>query len=187
MAKKATLRRGFKSEANRTAIAYRTALGLEPTDKMCGFELAKHMGVKIYTLLDFNVLESEMHLYNEWSAVTLPNRNGDRIIIHNHSHSPERQQSNLMHELSHIICGHKMRETEIKFDFGLMRDFDKEQEDEANCLGGCLQLPRESLLWAIKKGMNKSDISKYYMASTPMVTKRINETGVMKQISYMKK
>jgi Zn-dependent peptidase ImmA (M78 family) len=187
MAKKATLRRGFKSEANRKAITFRKELGLKSTDKLCGFNLAKHLGVFIYTLLDFKIPESEMHHYDEWSAVTLPNKAGDRIIIHNHSHSPERQQSNLMHELSHIICGHKMRETEFQFDFLLMRDFDEEQEDEANCLGGCLQLPRESLLWALKKGMNKSDISNYYGASVPMVTKRINETGVMRQLSYMKK
>ncbi|WP_405610902.1 ImmA/IrrE family metallo-endopeptidase [Polaribacter sp. Asnod1-A03] len=92
-----------------------------------------------------------------------------------------------MHEFSHIICVHKMRETEFQFDFLLMRDFGEEQEDEANCLGGCLQLPKESLLWALKKGMNKSDISNYYGASVPMVTKRINETGVMRQLSYMKK
>jgi Zn-dependent peptidase ImmA (M78 family) len=187
MAKKATLRRGFKSEANRKAISYRAELGLAPYDKMCGFELAKHLDIFIFTLLDFQVLESEMHIHKGWSAVTLPNKFGDRIIIHNHTHSPQRQQSNLMHELSHVICSHEMRKTEIQLDFGLMRDFDKEQEAEADCLGGCLQLPRESLLWALKKGMSKSDISKHYVASIPMVTKRINETGVMKQLFYNKK
>ncbi|WP_405610900.1 hypothetical protein [Polaribacter sp. Asnod1-A03] len=43
-----------------------------------------------YILLDFKIPESEIHHYDEWSAVTLPNKADDRIIIHNHSHSPER-------------------------------------------------------------------------------------------------
>jgi hypothetical protein len=125
---KNTLRRGFKSEANRIAVITRAELGLKPIDKLCGFKLAKHKGIHIYTLLDFGISESDIHNYNSWSALTLPNRVGDRMIIHNHTHSPQRQQSNLMHELAHIICGHQMRETSKDIPNGLLRDFDVEQE-----------------------------------------------------------
>jgi hypothetical protein len=56
----------------------------------------------------------------------------------------------------------------------------------ANCLGGCLQLPREALLWALKRGMTKNEIADFYEASIQMVTKRINETGVIRQLSYLR-
>lgn len=178
--------RGFKSKANKTSLILREELGLKPYDKLCGFELAKHKGVYVYTLIDFGIQESEMQEYSEWSAVTLLNKQGDRIIIHNHTHSSKRQQSNIMHELAHVICNHKMRDIVNGLKFVLMRDFDEDQEAEADCLGGSLQLPREALLWALRRGMDKKSIAEFYNASIQMVTKRVNETGVMKQLSYKK-
>jgi Zn-dependent peptidase ImmA (M78 family) len=66
-----------------------------------------------------------------------------------------------------------------------MRDYDKQQEEEANYLGSALQITREGLLWALKKRMEISEIAEHYNASPSMVTLRINSTGVKKQLSYL--
>jgi len=108
------------------------------------------------------------------------------IIIHNHLHAPTRQQSNIMHELAHIICKHEQPDQykNIALPF-LMREFDKQQEEEANYLGSALQIPREGLIWALKKRMDVVAIAEYYTASPAMVTLRINSTGVKRQLSYL--
>ena len=52
-----------------------------------------------------------------------------------------------MHEMAHLICKHKPAELVPVggFPFSL-REYDAVQEEEANWLGACLQLPRPALL-----------------------------------------
>ena len=54
--------------------------------------------------------------------------------------SESRIQSDIMHELAHVLLGHKMEEINPSLGFPL-RKYDQSQEDEAEWLGGCLQLP----------------------------------------------
>jgi len=186
MAKKKVglLKWGFKAEANRKSISIRQDMGLNPHDKLCGFELAAKLDVSVFNLNDFGYSDSKSSRYSDWSALTVENEIGNRIIIHNQTHSSKRQQSNIMHELAHIVLGHKREEKHEDIILPLLRDFNPIQEAEANCLGGCLQLPKESLLWSLKKGMSHADIADHFEASIQMVTKRINESGAQKQMDY---
>lgn len=119
---------------------------------------------------------------NSWSGVTLL-ISDQAFIIHNPQHSVRRQESDLMHELAHLRCGHQpVAITSIPGLPFLLREFDAEQEDEATWLGGCLQLPRPALLWAIRRGMDTEQISQYYTASTSLVRFRRGKTGVDRQI-----
>lgn len=178
------MKRGFKAEAERKSIQLRKDMNLKYTDKLCGFELAQFLDVTIKTPSEIIGLEPyRLHnlLHNgksEFSAVVLPSGKDSFWIIHNPTHTAERQQSNICHELAHIICGHEFSSEDIQ-DLPLpLRDFNKLHEDEAIYLGGCLQLPRKALSWAINKGMSKDDISSYYEASPEMVRYRINITGL---------
>lgn len=193
MAKDSALPRGFKSKAERTSIAIRKELGVIAEAPLCGFKLAEYLNVKVYTPseifppdTDIEALVGTKSKDNGWSALTMQTGNGNKIIIHNHLHAPTRQQSNLMHELAHIICEHKKPESnkDITLPF-FMRDYDKQQEGEANYLGSALQISREGLIWALKKRMAPVDIAEYYNASLAMVTLRINSTGVKRQLSYL--
>lgn len=124
---------------------------------------------------------------NNWSAVTIPIGRNKYWIIHNNTHTHSRQQSNLMHELAHIICGHKVDDAKLNLGLsGFLRDYNEEQENEAEWLGACLQLPRPALLWALKKGMSQNDIADYFNASIEMTRFRINITGVKSQLRYLK-
>jgi Zn-dependent peptidase ImmA (M78 family) len=119
----------------------------------------------------------------KFSAFWMANEDGDKIIIHNNHHSLARQQSNIMHELAHIICEHEIPEdiAKLSLRFGL-HYYNKKQEEEAACLGRTLQITREGLLWALRQNFSKQEIATYYNASLEMVTFRINATGVLRQV-----
>lgn len=63
-----------------------------------------------------------------------------------------------------------------------IRSYDPVQEDEASWLGGCLQLPRSALLWAIRRGMNNDMMVDYFGASMDQVKYRRQITGVDFQV-----
>jgi Zn-dependent peptidase ImmA (M78 family) len=190
VASRILLRRGFKSEAERKALTYRENLKIHPCAFLCAFKLAEHLNIPIFKATEFITLPEEIYLlkgsYNnkcEWSALTMGTNAGNTIIIYNPFHSEVRQQSDIMHELAHLICKHQHvqidHDTELPFG---MRSYDKIQEEEAKCLGSTLQLPKPCLLWATKRKMKKEDISSYYNASIDMVTYRLNMTGLFKRL-----
>lgn len=194
-APKKILKHGFPAKAERLAVEYRTKLGIHPCAPICAFKLAEHLRIPIYNATEFLTLPQEHdHLSGVngddcgWSALTMITGAGNRIIIHNPFHSAPRQQSNIMHELAHIICEHKVDEAARNIPLPLgMRHFDEVQEEEAKCLGGTLQLPKPGLLWALKRNMNTAEIATHFNASNEMVTYRLNISGAAKQSNYMKK
>lgn len=89
-----------------------------------------------------------------------------------------------MHELAHILCEHEPSKlVQIDPSIPVLRTFDPVQEDEAIWLGGCLQLPRPALLWAIRRGMDNTAIEKHFCASDDIVRYRRQITGVDRQLS----
>lgn len=183
-------KRGFKKWADDTSTRIRVELGLRINDPLCAFELCKHLSVPIFTPQEFKTLEDNHKIElltngrSEWSAVTIP-VNDSNIIIHNPTHSPQRQQSNLMHEVAHILCEHKVsNETQKTGLSGFLRNLDIEQENEADWLGACLQLPRPALLYCLKRNMTVDEISIKYNSSLQMTRYRINVTGVKNQLKY---
>lgn len=186
-------RRGFKKWADETATRLRNELGLRDYSPLCAFKLCEHLNVPIWVPSEVEGLSLDFQktLLGEnsstWSAATIPLKNGKYLIVHNPIHSPARQQSNLMHEVAHIMCHHEVpEEAKILGLSGFLRNHNPQDEEEAIWLGACLQLPRPSLLWALKKGMTQTQIADHYSASPEMVRFRINVTGVKKQISRLK-
>ena len=109
--------------------------------------------------------------------------NDKKYIIHNPTHSLARQESNIMHEVSHAICKHQLKELEyaIKGMVIPLREYDHVQEAEAEHLGACLQLPRTALVhhYCILKRSNEQ-IAQIFNASKKMVSFRLSVTGVSK-------
>ena len=86
-----------------------------------------------------------------------------------------------MHETAHILCAHPPAKI-ARIGGCSFRTYDPTHEGEAEWLGGCLQITREGLLWAIYQGMNNEDIAAHFGASLDMVRFRRNTTGVDAQI-----
>jgi hypothetical protein len=179
---------GFKTFAEKKSIDYRKLLGLEPYDFLCAFKLCKYLNIPLLTPYDVPNLEKE-YLNNllgvgsdNWSAVSIQIESGKYIIIHNNTHSPTRQQSNIMHELAHILCEHTSLDTQLYNLPASLRTYNESQEAEAIWLGGSLQLPRELLIHFLKTKTNIKTIAHLNTASEEMVQYRINVTGVSLQI-----
>lgn len=189
MATRTTLIRGFKAKAERISLDYRDKLGVHACAPLCAFKLAKYLNIAIYGATEFVTDKMELLKLEGkecedygWSALTMLTKVGSQIIIHNNFHSPARQQSNIMHEIAHVICEHNVKLPPVGITLPLgMRNFDKQQEDEAIYLGATLQLSRPCLLWAKKRKMTNAEIANYYNASLEMVNFRIVSTGVNKQ------
>lgn len=189
MAQLGALVRGFKAKAEKIAVNYRKELLIHPCGSLCAFKLAEHLNIPVYEATEFLKLPKEIARLSGvgeedcgWSALTMITQAGNTIIIHNPYHSPARQQSNMMHELAHIICKHSIDLS--KYDMTIpigMTYFNEIQEEEAKCLGATLQMPRPGLLWAMKRNMDKTNIALHFNASVDMVTYRLNTTGVFKQ------
>ncbi|MGG7552440.1 ImmA/IrrE family metallo-endopeptidase [Chryseobacterium arthrosphaerae] len=194
MSAKVILQRGFKANAEKIAGDYRNILGKNPWDPLCAFELAKHLEIFIYSATEFikdaksiQSLSTPGKDGSGWSALTMTTEKNNRIIIHNTFHTSARQQSNIMHELSHIICGHKVEDNRLlNLPIG-MRNYNALHEEEANCLGSTIQLPRSALTWAKNKNMNDDSIASYFNASIEMVKYRLRMSGILKQYSHFKK
>lgn len=191
MPSKSFLKRGFKTEAERLSEGYREELGFSKFDPLDAFTLAEHLDISVFTVDQiFDGHGDTMHLNtlndpDKFSAMWMPTHDGEKIIIHNCNHSPKRQQSNLMHELAHIIRKHEIPNESAKLCrlFGL-HYYNKEHEQEAKHFGGCLQITRAGLQWALKRNYTPAQISEYFNASLEMVNYRLNTTGVLIQRGY---
>jgi Zn-dependent peptidase ImmA (M78 family) len=180
---------GFKAKCERLAADYRSKLSIHVCEPLCAFKLAEHLKIPIYNATEFlNTPSDKEKLSNDdfgWSALTMVTSAGNRIIIINSFHSEARQQSDIMHELAHVICEHKQSFSDYDFEIPLgMRHFDETQEEEAICLGSTLQITRPGLLWALKRNYTVEQISNYFNSSIEMAKYRIQISGVIKQRSY---
>jgi len=183
-------KRGFKSWCENVSLQHRKEMSLQPIDPINPRALAEKLGVIVWKADEVpGIGQKTLDVLTKddpesWSAMTLCG-DGKNIIVLNPMNSPGRMNSDLTHELSHIIIGHEAARIDVTPDNMLMlQNYDKGQEEEADWLAGCLLLPRLALLHIRKKGLDKSDVKKIYGVSAPMLDYRLRMTGVDKQLSY---
>lgn len=177
------LPRGFKADAERRAVELRRELGLVPTDRLGPKAVADHLGIA-YRLADELVPLAALEELDRiqpgcFSACTLPSSDG-LVLVVNPLNSPARQQSDGMHELSHLILRHETRRLE-RIGGLIFFTCDRQQEEEADHLGGTLLLPRPLLLAAHARGLSAAAIAEEYAVSEQMARWRLNATGVAVQ------
>ncbi|MBB6001433.1 ImmA/IrrE family metallo-endopeptidase [Arcicella rosea] len=176
----------FKQWAENKSLELRLQNGLKSYDYISAQQLANYLGVKIFTpneipRMSLDVFDS---IKNNWSANTLIC--GDKYyIIHNNTHSPQRQQSNLMHEMAHIILKHSPEQL-ISANGLLLRHINEQNEKEAEWLGGCLQLPRQLLFELFRRGESVDNIICKYQVSIEMLRYRTNVTGLKNTFKSIK-
>lgn len=188
MPSRTLLKHGFKAEAERIAERCRQELGISKFDPLDAHQLAGHLNVDIFTVDEIFGDQTSHPNYSRmidpdrFSAMWMPNNLGDKIIIHNDRHSYYRQQSNLMHELAHIIRDHTVPNESAKLCAQLgLHYVNPLHEQEAKYLGGCLQITRPGLQWGIKNLVTAEKISEHFAASIEMVKYRLGISGVAKQ------
>lgn len=184
----ATLERGFKAWAERTAIAIRLDLGLPATAALDPSVLAAHLGVQLLRPDEIEGLPPDIcvqlleHDPWGWSAATLELQ-GKATVIFNPRKSAGRRASDSVHELAHLILGHEPARVVFSQDGQMAtRTFDPKQEDEANWLAWALLLPRDALFAAKKSRMLAAQIANTYGVTETLVDFRLKMTGINVQL-----
>lgn len=159
-------------------------MGKRAADPLDAIELAHHVGADVRRADELTSLEKLETLEElqpgAFSACTFSV--GDRhIIVYSPLASDGRTQSDISHEVAHIVLKHEMKSVEM---VGGTRFFscDPDEEQEANWLAGCLLLPRQLLYLAARRGLDASAIAATYRVSEPMAAFRLRTTGVMRQL-----
>ncbi|GAB3034051.1 hypothetical protein GCM10027052_09500 [Parafrigoribacterium mesophilum] len=179
-----TLRRGFKAEAERDASRVRKELGLAPHDRLDPRDLARHLGIAVVDasdLVDIKDLEELERLQAfAFSAATFEIE-GRSIVVVSPLRTIGRQNSDIAHELAHVMLRHNL--SEIREVEGMpFRTCKPEEEEEATAFGGTLLLPRPLLLTAARRQATVEEISQQYEVTIEMARFRYNSTGVARQV-----
>jgi Zn-dependent peptidase ImmA (M78 family) len=179
-----TLRRGFKAAAEKEAERLRREIELEPSDPLDPRKLAQHLGVAIISAEDLVAIERLEELERlqafAFSAATFDIEDR-KIIVTNPIRTAGRLNSDLAHELSHILLKHEL--SEIREIAGVpFRTCRPDEEEEATTFGGTLLLPRPLLISAARRGSGPNEIADEYMVTVEMARWRYNSTGVAKQV-----
>ena len=69
----------------------------------------------------------------------------------------------------------------------MVRSYDEKQEEEANWLGWCLLLPRESLVLARKTRLTTPQVAQHFGVNEQLVTYRTRITGINSQFRVAKR
>lgn len=188
------MRHGFKKWCEEQSLYWRKEFDLLPQHHLPSRDLANRFEVEVIypeNIPELAQKDLDRLLYHDprsWSAVTV-NVDDCSIIISNPQNSTARQESDIMHEMAHIIRGHDpiRLQTLPGFPFPF-REYRKEDEEEAEWLGACLQIPRDGLLWVMRRGLRTNEqIAEHFVASLEMVRFRRNKTGVDKQLQYARR
>lgn len=179
--------RGFKNWCETIALQRRRMLNLRAVDPLEGHRLAESMAVLVHSAdevpgLDVATRRALAADSGGWSAVTITD-GAKSVIILNAAHSGGRTSSDLMHELAHLLLGHSPGHVDLTDDGALMLStYERQQEDEANWLAGCLLLPREALVWLRREGQELPAAARHFKVSLEMLQYRLRVTGVDYQI-----
>ncbi|MFZ5676731.1 MAG: ImmA/IrrE family metallo-endopeptidase [Pseudomonadota bacterium] len=183
------LRRGFKTWCENAARGYRRELGLKSVDALDPRRLASYLNVKVWIPADVpGVPAKALRQLTEvdpssWSAVTVCIGTSS-LIITNNRHSLERQNNSIMHELSHLVLKHKPAQAFVLNTGEMMiNNYDKMQEQEADCLSGTLLVPREALLFILQKNPDQHLAASHFKVTDDVLRMRLNLTGVGKQLA----
>jgi len=180
------LRRGFKSWCESVSVRFRKNLGKDSDSPLSPHELAAHLNIKLKQPAELpNISRDTLNTLlqtesDSWSAVTLSKEN-IHLIIYNNSHAATRQANDIMHELSHIILQHRPQANFYSKEAGaLLRQYDQNQEDEADCLARILLLPRDALFKIKSQAISHDQAARVYGVSKPLFTMRWHLSGIDK-------
>ena len=181
------MRRGFKTEAEKSAAAARIALSLGDLAPLNPWDYAKHLGVIV---LEFSALKISHKSVRQltvddqdsWSAMTLKEGQQFAIVL-NPAHKATRQRNDLMHELAHIDLKHLPARVDVsQSGMLLLSDYSDDQEQEADWYAGALLLPRVALMQHRSLRKTAAEIGALYGVSEALCEWRLRMTGVDTQL-----
>ncbi len=176
-------KRGFKTYCEQTAEAVRRQRGLSVWEPLAAMDLADSLKARVITpeQLPSLAADARHRLETEhadvWSAITIST--SPPLVVYNPTHSPARRNSDLMHEMAHLLLEHVPSTVYIDPRTRVaLRGHDKEQEEQANWLAGCLLLPRAALVRIRQLHVSDANACSQYVVSVEMLRFRMGTSGV---------
>jgi Zn-dependent peptidase ImmA (M78 family) len=160
-------------------------MGRSPHEGVDAVELAKHVGADVRSAEELTTRtkleELDALQPGAFSACTFKVR-GQYVIVYSPLCSPGRTQSDVAHEVAHLLLEHELKTVQ---NLGGLSFFtcDSVEEQEANWLAGCLLLPRPLLLAAARRGWPAPTIAAEFNVSEQMAAFRLRATGVQRQLA----
>ena len=176
--------RSFKAQANRIAIGLRTQMGLAAAAPLDLEALAERLRVDVVRLSDFaatcpdQVAQLTSRDTTGFSALIFPVGDGRNVAIVNDGHSQGGQNSNLAHELAHLLLLHSPEEVN---NCAGCRNFDSAVENEASFLAGCILIPDAAARRIVRSGIDADTAQLRYGVSRRMLDWRLNVSGAIIQ------
>lgn len=136
------------------------------------FLLSSRTNVPCYLLSYTTAWLLDARKYTKWQI-----GEGKHLIIYNPTHAATRYESNVMHELAHLLLGHQPIHFHQVSGTIPVREYRTVDEKAAEYLEGCLQITARGLNWAFQRSMTLQEIAEHFGASIQMVRYRCNMTG----------
>jgi Zn-dependent peptidase ImmA (M78 family) len=111
-----SLRRGFKAEVNRISLRLRTSLGLAAHAPINLAALANELAIRLVPLSSFkDECPEAVHYLTRKEPSTFSAATVQHVIVFKDSDSKARSQSNIAHEIAHIVLGHEFHATNRQY------------------------------------------------------------------------
>jgi Zn-dependent peptidase ImmA (M78 family) len=182
--------RWYKGQQHYSGAYWSSTESAHPHDGLDPRVLAKHLRVAVVDadrLVSRTDLEELERLQDfSFSAATFHIGERDFVVV-NPLRALARQNSDMSHELSHIILGHKLSEVRELNGQPFRRTCKPDEEEEATTFGGTLLLPRPLLVSAGRRGATIEQIASEYGVTVDMARYRYNSTGIDRQLKQARR
>jgi len=182
-----SLVRGFKSDAKKLSAEVRGEIGLSATDPLDHLLLAEHLAITIIPMSQYlsecpNLSYFTSSGQKDFSAITLFVDTW-RMIIHNDSHAPCRQKSNIVHELAHALLQHPPAPP---LNENGERNYNSDIEGEAHWLTGELLITDSAAMYVVKNKLEATTAADHYGVCPKMLKYRISVTGAYQRVARLR-
>lgn len=180
--------RGFKSYAKKLAAEVRSELRLSATAPLDHLILAEHLGIPIIPMSQYLCECPNLGYFTstgqkDFSAITLVEDTW-RMIIHNDTHAPCRQKSNIVHELAHALLQHPPA---APLNEKGERSYDSGIEGEAHWLTGELLITDSAAMYVVKSKLDETTATDHYGVCPKMLKYRLSVTGAYQRVARLRK
>lgn len=174
---------GFKSHCEKLSESLREELFLNRWDPLEMDDLAAHLAIEVMPITHTGAPDDVLAWAATgdgaacFSALTVLNPAGARVIVLNDSHEQPRRESNLAHELAHALLMHDLAPV---FAENGDRTYESIIEQEANYLAGALLVPGPMARGIVKRGTPISEAAASIGVSSEMMKYRLQVTGALR-------
>jgi hypothetical protein len=172
-----------KAAIKRFAIELRAEIDLDVQEPFDPYRLAALYGIPIIKLSELECSpEARQHFQvtrpEVFSGALIPLGGGGTVIVENDAHQSVRRRSTASHEMAHVTLEHVFSARLV--DERRCRVANREQEGEADELGGELLLPFEAAKALALRCVPDEEAAAQFDVSVEIARWRLNSTGARK-------